>query len=182
MVARGGRAGSGPAQIYRRELGSPIGELTLYGTERGLLALALPRHSREGIESWIERVTSSGLLLTDDGVLNDAAGQIEAFLAGTRRGFDLALDIRGTAFQRAVWDAVARVPYGGTSTYAKVACAIGRPLAVRAVGAANGANPLPIVIPCHRITGSNGSLTGYGGGLDLKARLLALEGAPPLAH
>lgn len=105
----------------------------------------------------------------------DAVRQLDDYFAGTRRDFDLTLAPAGTEFQRAVWDELTRIPYGGTISYAELAQRIGRPKAVRAVGAANGANPIPIVIPCHRVIGANGTLTGYGGGLPIKQHLLALE-------
>jgi len=109
----------------------------------------------------------------------DAVRQLEAYFAGRLRSFGLALAPEGTSFQRDVWDALLRIPYGETRSYSDVARAIGRPSAVRAVGAANGANPLPIVIPCHRVIGAGGELTGFGGGLDTKRWLLRLEGALP---
>jgi methylated-DNA-[protein]-cysteine S-methyltransferase len=110
-------------------------------------------------------------------LLTEAAHQLRAYFSGGLRQFDLPLDIRGTAFQKRVWRELERIPYGETRSYRQIADTIGAPLAVRAVGAANGANPIPIVIPCHRVIGSGGKLTGYGGGLPLKKRLLELEGA-----
>src|SRR5688500_4066257 len=112
-------------------------------------------------------------------VVDATALQLGEYLAGTRRTFDLPLHPLGTPFQRRVWDALVAIPYGTTPSYGALARAIGTPDAVRAVGAANGANPLPIVVPCHRVIGSNGKLTGFGGGLPLKRKLLALEGAGP---
>jgi methylated-DNA-[protein]-cysteine S-methyltransferase len=109
-------------------------------------------------------------------LLRKTIRQLEAYAAGKRRDFDLPLAPEGTAFQREVWDEVARIPRGGTATYADIARRIGRPTAVRATGAANGRNPLPILVPCHRVVGSSGRLTGYGGGLEAKQRLLQLEG------
>jgi len=103
--------------------------------------------------------------------------QLEEYLAGNRRTFDLMIDPRGTDFQRKVWAVVGQIPYGTTSTYGAVASRLGDPKTVRAVGGANGANPIPIVIPCHRVVGADGSLVGYGGGLPLKTALLELEGA-----
>ncbi len=104
-----------------------------------------------------------------------ATDELAAYFAGDRRAFDVPVEPAGTAFQRQVWAAVAAIPYGGTATYRDIAAAIGRPSAARAVGAANGANPLAIVIPCHRVVGSDGDLTGYAGGLDAKRLLLTLE-------
>ena len=102
--------------------------------------------------------------------------QLREYFSGNRRTFDVPLAPRGTPFQLAVWNALLEIPYGDTTTYAELAHRIGRPSAVRAVGAANGANPIPVIIPCHRVIGSNGTLTGYGGGIERKQWLLALEG------
>jgi methylated-DNA-[protein]-cysteine S-methyltransferase len=114
----------------------------------------------------------------------EAARQLRAYFAGELREFDLPLDLHGTDFQRRVWRELQRIPYGETRSYSQIAAAIGAPQAVRAVGAANGANPIPIVVPCHRVIGAGGKLVGYGGGLPLKQRLLQLEGALalPLAY
>ena len=112
-----------------------------------------------------------------DPVLPNAARQLEEYFAGSRRECTIPLRPQGTAFQLAVWKALLEIPYGETRSYLDIARAIGKPNAVRAVGAANGANPIAIIVPCHRVIGHDGSLTGYGGGLGLKQRLLALEGA-----
>ena len=105
-----------------------------------------------------------------------APAQLREYFAGTRRTFDLPLAPRGTAFQQRVWAALRAIPYGETCTYGELAAAIGSPSASRAVGMANHHNPIPIVIPCHRVIGANGTLTGYAGGLEIKRKLLALEG------
>jgi methylated-DNA-[protein]-cysteine S-methyltransferase len=110
-------------------------------------------------------------------IATEVVRQLRAYFAGQLRHFDLLLDLRGTDFQRRVWRELERIPYGETRSYRQIAEAIGAPRAVRAVGAANGANPIPIVVPCHRVIGANGKLVGYGGGLPLKKRLLQLEGA-----
>lgn len=102
--------------------------------------------------------------------------QLREYFAGARRTFDLPLAPHGTAFQRRVWAALRTIPYGETRTYGELAAAIGNPSACRAVGMANHRNPIPIIIPCHRVIGANGTLTGYAGGLEIKRRLLALEG------
>jgi methylated-DNA-[protein]-cysteine S-methyltransferase len=102
--------------------------------------------------------------------------QLADYFAGRRRQFDIPLAPRGTEFQLAVWDELRRIPFGDTISYAELAARIDRPRAVRAVGAANGANPIPVIVPCHRVIGANGSLTGYGGGIERKQFLLALEG------
>ena len=113
-------------------------------------------------------------------VAKEAIRQLNAYFAGDLRRFELPLDLHGTAFQLRVWNALLQIPYGETRSYLQIARAIGSPAAVRAVGAANGANPIPIVVPCHRVIGSSGKLVGYGGGLPLKKRLLELEGARAL--
>ena len=110
-------------------------------------------------------------------LLRETTRQLEAYFAGDLKIFELPLDMQGTAFQTRVWDELLRIPYGETRSYMQVAVAVSAPNAVRAVGAANGANPVPIVVPCHRVIGSSGKLTGYGGGLPLKKRLLELEGS-----
>jgi methylated-DNA-[protein]-cysteine S-methyltransferase len=110
-------------------------------------------------------------------VLRAAMDQLSAYFAGSLREFSLPLEMAGTDFQMRVWRVLLEIPYGETRSYRDLAIALGKPTAVRAVGAANGANPLPIVVPCHRVIGANGSLVGYGGGLHLKKRLLALEQA-----
>jgi methylated-DNA-[protein]-cysteine S-methyltransferase len=109
-------------------------------------------------------------------LLGETTRQLRAYFDGNLRDFDLPLDMQGTVFQKRVWDELQRIPYGETRSYMQVAVSVGSPQAVRAVGAANGANPVPIVVPCHRVIGSSGKLTGYGGGLPLKKRLLELEG------
>jgi len=130
--------------------------------------------------------TLTGILFLDSGagaeptcaspLLADARRQLAAYFRGELQRFDLPLAPAGTAFQKSVWRALAEIPWGETRSYGELARAIGRPTAARAVGAANGANPLPIVLPCHRVIGASGTLTGYAGGLERKRRLLALEG------
>jgi O-6-methylguanine DNA methyltransferase len=178
VVAKGGQRGTGRAVVSRTEIGSPIGPLALYGTDQGLMAIVFPRHSRVAVESWLDRVIGRAEIVDDEQAHEATLGQLGEYFAGKRREFDLELDVRGTTFQQRVWDAVRAVPYGQTRSYRDIAANVGQPKAVRAVGAANGANPLPLVIPCHRIIGSSGGLHGYGGGLDVKAKLLELEGVP----
>jgi len=112
-------------------------------------------------------------------VLIETERQLKEYFAGQRKEFALSLDLAGTAFQRKVWNALLTIPFGETRSYGQIARQIGSPGAVRAVGAANGRNPVSIIAPCHRVIGSTGQLTGFGGGLDAKARLLALEGVKP---
>jgi methylated-DNA-[protein]-cysteine S-methyltransferase len=143
---------------------SPVGELTLVGDERALRALYFPGRARRG----------DGLVRAGEPFAS-AVEQLGEYFEGARTQFDLPLDPRGRPFDRAVWALLAEIPYGETRSYGELARALGRPDRARAVGAANARNPLPIVLPCHRVIGSDGSLTGYGGGLDLKRALLALE-------
>jgi methylated-DNA-[protein]-cysteine S-methyltransferase len=143
---------------------SPIGTLTVAGNERG--GVTAIRFAGEAPEAEWRR---------DDAPFEPVRKQLDAYFAGELQEFDLKLDPAGTLFQRRVWEALRHIPYGQTRTYAEIAREIGRPTAFRAVGAANGANPIPVIIPCHRVIGSDGSLTGFGGGIPTKKRLLALE-------
>jgi methylated-DNA-[protein]-cysteine S-methyltransferase len=116
----------------------------------------------------------------DNPIIREAARQLSAYFERRLRTFDVPLDLCGTPFQLRVWEGLQTIPYGETRSYLGIASAIGSPAAIRAVGAANGANPVAIIVPCHRVIGSNGKLVGYGGGLPLKKRLLELEGATTL--
>ncbi len=149
------------------EMESPIGNLTLVAEDDAVVVIALPPAP--------PRVTADAVRDDRDATLREARRQLDAYFAGNLRDFSLPLRPSGTAFQRRVWSALERIPYGATASYGDIAAAIGAPGAARAVGAANGANPLPIVVPCHRVIGSDGSLTGYGGGLERKLSLLELE-------
>ena len=144
---------------------TPLGQMALAEESGALTRLFLPG---EGILRLVSRETP---------LLSKGRDEILAYLRGERRSFDLPLDPMGTPFQQAVWAELRRIPYGETRSYGQVAAGIGKPKAVRAVGQANHRNPLPIFIPCHRVIGASGKLTGYGGGLDLKEKLLELEGA-----
>src|SRR5215813_8050958 len=158
---------------------SPIGALRLASTSVGLAFLELPHSNGGGLASWLRR-WAPGAHVEDGFAPNRAAAkQLLEYLDGKRSRFELALDLRGTAFQLAVWHALCAIPYGETISYAEQARRVGRPHAARAVGAANGANPIAIVVPCHRVVNADGGLGGYGGGLPLKKRLLALEHAQP---
>lgn len=146
---------------------SPIGDLLLAGSDEQLQFIGFPEGKA--------RMRHQDVWLPDDMAFGEVKRQLRAYFAGELVEFDLALSPQGTAFQQQVWDALRTIPYGQTRSYGEVASQIGRPLASRAVGAANGRNPLPIVIPCHRVIGSTGTLTGFGGGLEAKAALLRLE-------
>ncbi len=160
-----------PKTLHKLTIDSPVGPLTLVASDDHLVAVLWPEE-RDG------RVTfASEPIAGTNRVLDRAAKQLGEYFDGTRQTFVLALDLRGTEFQREVWQALADIPFAETSTYSKQAVAVGRPRAVRAVGSANGRNPLSIVLPCHRIVAANGSLAGFAGGLDTKRWLLDHERA-----
>lgn len=161
--------------VYHALLQTPIGALQLFSTSQGLMKLALPNEPRSVAETYIRRLLGAITICEDAAAHEIALAELTGYFAGACHAFSAPLDPRGTAFQRLVWDAVAAVPYGEIRTYGEIARTIGRPAAVRAVGAANGANPLPVIIPCHRLIGANGDLTGYGGGIEIKRQLLKLE-------
>lgn len=148
---------------------SPLGPLTLRADDGVLTGLYLPEHRRGPVPG--------ALGARDDAGLPAVREQLAAYFAGERTAFDVPLELRGTAFQQRVWAALQEIPYGETRTYGQLAAALGAPSASRAVGLANGRNPISIVVPCHRVVGASGSLTGYAGGVERKRALLALEGA-----
>jgi methylated-DNA-[protein]-cysteine S-methyltransferase len=151
-------------------LESSIGRLLLCsdGLHVTGLYMDVPGHHPKGFETWVEDAA--------EGPLPEARRQLEEYFAGARREFDLPLRLLGTPFQRRVWDVLTEIPYGVTWSYGQLAKRIDNPNASRAVGLANGRNPISILVPCHRVIGANGSLTGYGGGLERKQWLLAHEG------
>ena len=156
------------AKIRYQKLATPIGELLIAADSRALKEIYWARRGKAvspdpGWEPGTNRV------------LTRAARQLREYFSGERSRFELPVDPAGTEFQRRVWSALQKIPFGKTVSYGELARRIGKPTASRAVGAANGANPIPIVIPCHRVIGANGALTGFGGGLDVKEQLLQLE-------
>ncbi len=159
--------------LARNIMPSPVGMLTLVASDAGLVAILWQDDDPRRVS--LADVEDAG----DHPVLAMAGGQLADYFAGRRRTFDLPLDFRGTDFQKSVWSALLAIPFGETRSYGDIARAIGRPSASRAVGAANGRNPISIVAPCHRVIGSNGALTGFAGGLEAKAWLLRLEGHEP---
>ena len=158
---------------------SPIGRFRVASTEAGLAYVELPHSSGRGMRDWMERYVPERRCVDEIGPNRAAIEQILEYLASERTHFDVPLDLRGTPFQRAVWDALLEIPYGESRSYAEVARAVGRPKAQRAVGSANNANPVSLIVPCHRVIAADGSLGGYGGGQKLKARLLAMELSRP---
>ncbi|WP_342380563.1 methylated-DNA--[protein]-cysteine S-methyltransferase [Myxococcus stipitatus] len=160
------------SKVLYRHIESPVGVLLIAGNDAGLRLIEFqsPRHPTPRTEDWQEG---------DHAVLRDTQQQLGEYFAGRRRGFDLPLAPQGTEFQLQVWRELANIPFGGTISYAELALRLDKPTATRAVGAANGRNPIPIVLPCHRVIGTDGSLTGFGGGLPTKQFLLRLEGVLP---
>jgi methylated-DNA-[protein]-cysteine S-methyltransferase len=156
--------------VHYRYLDTPIGRLLLARDDAGLREICFEGPAEAGPH--VPARVGAG---PDDNLFEDVVAQLTEYFAGTRRQFELPLAPAGTPFQQRVWAALLDIPYGQTISYGELAARIGQKSASRAVGLANGRNPLPIVIPCHRVIGANGKLTGYGGGLPIKERLLALE-------
>ena len=157
--------------LAHKDIASPVGTLRLVASDKGLVAILWPneRPGRVPLAPTAEDAAHP--------VLTRAAAQVADYFAGKLRVFDVPLDFRGTDFQRSVWQALLTIPYGETRSYGEIARQIGRPAASRAVGAANGRNPVSIIAPCHRVIGSGGALTGFAGGLAAKRMLLDLEAA-----
>jgi methylated-DNA-[protein]-cysteine S-methyltransferase len=161
---------------YTTTMDSPCGPLLCVVDETGAVVRIEFGNGREA-QKVTERMRDEGIdVVEDPGRTAELRQQLEEYFAGERRDFDLRLAPEGTPFERSVWDELRKIPFGETRSYGEIAQAIGRPGAARAVGRANGANPIPIVVPCHRVIGSDGSLTGFGGGLEAKSRLLEIEG------
>jgi len=153
--------------MYYTNFQSPVGPLLLAADDRGLCFVSFSGNRRA--------VHAERTWKRDQAPFKETIRQLQAYFRGELKEFNLPLALEGTPFQRSVWKNLLAIPYGKTISYGQLADRIGRPKAVRAVGLANGQNPLPIIIPCHRVIGSNGKLTGYGGGLPFKEKLLALE-------
>lgn len=170
-------------EINTGYLRTQIGEV-VFGSFRGKLCFLdfAERKIRLTVADRIGRALRAELVEQDDGVLRETGRQLDEYLRGRRRSFDIPLLMVGTDFQKRVWSALMKIPYGSTSTYGQIAEDIGRPGVARAIGNACGANPIGIIVPCHRIIGAGGELVGYGGGLSVKRRLLELEqgGTRPL--
>ena len=162
-------ASNGRQRLAHTVIDSPLGPLTLVAADGALAGLYM--NGRAPASADAARAADGA----DAAVLDEAVRQLEEYFGGERHDFDLPLALEGTPFQRRVWDALLGIPYGQTVSYGQLADRIGQPTASRAVGLANGRNPVSIIVPCHRVVGANGSLTGYGGGLDHKQRLLELE-------
>lgn len=156
-----------PVNLHYRTIDSPIGPLTMVGDGTALMHLRMAQQRHEPDRTGWQEASS--------GAFAQVADQLAAYFAGELAEFDVHVELRGTAFQRRVWEALMTIPYGETRSYGQIAEQIGSPGAARAVGLANGRNPVSIIVPCHRVIGSSGDLTGYGGGVDRKRTLLALE-------
>ncbi|WP_235174405.1 methylated-DNA--[protein]-cysteine S-methyltransferase [Tomitella biformata] len=155
-------------------MASPIGQLTLISTDGVLSGLYLPQHSHPPAAAALGPRVETGL--------DAAITQLAEYFAGERTAFTVPVILRGTEFQRQVWELLRLIPFGQTRSYAQLSADLGNPAAIRAVAAANGRNPVSIMVPCHRVIGSDGALVGYAGGLERKRRLLELEGALPAAN
>ncbi|MFC5450720.1 methylated-DNA--[protein]-cysteine S-methyltransferase [Paenibacillus aestuarii] len=168
----------GVQALHYAEIDSPIGPLVLVASSQGLCAVEFGTliDNKEKLEAWAGRWYGEFTLQEDRQRLTPVVQQLEQYFQGKRAAFEGELDLQGTEFQKKVWQALLKVPYGHTASYKDIAAAIGSPKAVRAVGGANNRNPIPVLIPCHRIIGASGELVGYGGGLDIKVFLLELEG------
>src|SRR5437868_7972622 len=158
------------AMLHSTTHATPVGELTLVASDHGLRAVVWPTSSlkRAGVTGRPHRNP-------DHPILTSTIRQLDEYFAGERTAFDIAVDLEGTRFQVAAWRSLAQIPFGSTTTYGRQAATLGIPTAARAIGAANGANPVCIVLPCHRVIGADGSLTGFGGGLPVKQWLLDHE-------
>jgi O-6-methylguanine DNA methyltransferase len=161
--------------IHTAEFETPFGAMACASSERGLCFIELPRASGRGIRGWVRRFAPDARVGVGYAPNRAAIGQILEYLGGKREEFRLELDLRATGFQIRVYAALLEIPYGEMRSYGEIADAIGGASAARAVGAAAGANPLPLVVPCHRVVAAHGRLGGFAGGLTLKKRLLALE-------
>lgn len=165
--------------VHTTTFESSIGMLRLGATDKGLCWVDLPGSGGRGFHGWLRTHVPDALVIEDEspdtGFNGSAREQLLEYLAGERVRFELPLDLRATPFQHSVYEELLAIPYGETRSYAEVASAVGKPKAVRATGTANGANPIPLIVPCHRVIASGGGLGGYGGGLPLKKRLLAME-------
>ena len=154
--------------VYHTEIDSPLGPLLLAMDHGQLTNVCMFQQKR------VANISSQSI--SDKGPFDSIIKQLYEYFSGDRHDFEVPLRLDGTPFQISVWNELRRIPFGSTTTYGEIASRIGNPKAVRAVGLANGRNPLPIIVPCHRVIGSNGTLTGFGGGLENKMRLLDLEG------
>lgn len=156
---------------------TPIGPLLIASTSKGLCRIDFNKGNKAvyNLHRWAKKWLNHEQVKEDQDGLKDVCVQLDEYFNGKRQTFDITMDLYGTPFQKMVWTALSNIPYGQTRSYKEVAKEIGTPKAVRAIGGANNKNPLPIIVPCHRVIGTNGALVGYGGGLNIKEYLLKLE-------
>jgi len=166
------------SNLYYSQMDTPLGILTLARTKKGLCWLDFNQEETVlyNLERWSRKYFLTDQMQHDDVALQEIKDQLDEYFKGQRTTFDYELDLVGTPFQKLVWQALLDIPYGEYRTYKDIALTIGAPKAVRAIGGANNKNNIPIIIPCHRVIGTNGALVGYGGGLHIKEFLLELEG------
>jgi methylated-DNA-[protein]-cysteine S-methyltransferase len=164
-------------KIYGRYLRTPIGELLIAGSSLGVCRICFPGEPQVEKYLWFNKHFSALPEEHADPVIERAADELQEYFERRRQSFDLPLDLRGTPFQLEVWRELTRVPYGSTISYGELARRVGKPGGARAIGSVMASNPVPIVVPCHRVVGHDSSLVGFGGGLSLKERLLELEEA-----
>lgn len=169
---------------WSREAFGPEGQLwTILATEQGICRLMYPQDSLDSVVAWLKRYKPEVIMEENHGQVasTNVIDKLQGYFSGEPVDFsEIPLDLFGTPFQKEVWSALLMIPYGEVQTYRDIAAVIGRPKAVRAVGTANGANPVPVIVPCHRVIGSNQTLVGYRGGLKIKDMLLKLEGVKPV--
>lgn len=173
-----------PLTLYWTSVSSLRGDCIIIGTDAGVCWTGTPGTPIDEGLFWVNHRLTVGRVTRSEepAPVQQAADELRRYFAGEHVRFSCSLDLHGTPFQLAVWRALQDIPYGETRSYGQIAQLVGRPNASRAVGAANGANPVAIIVPCHRVIGSNGTLTGYGGGVPTKAWLLSLEGAEGVKH
>lgn len=162
-------------KVFTTRFETEFGVFNLAATVKGLAYVGLPKASGRGLQGWLAHYAKAAKCIPDPEVTRIYVAELQEYFAGKRCEFSIPLDLRATPFQRAVYRELQRVPYGKTCTYGELALQIGNPKALRAVGTANATNPIPIIIPCHRVVAAGGKLGGYAGGRELKERLLALE-------
>lgn len=161
--------------IYYGKIVNEIGEIYIASTDKGLSYVGSPNEGLEQLKKWFDKSQSNIAFLKDEEKIGQYTLQISDYLNGQRKEFDIVIDVKGTPFQEMVWHELRNIPYGETASYSDIADKIGKPKAVRAVGRAIGANPLLMVIPCHRVVAKNGNLTGFRGGMLMKEKLLEME-------
>ncbi|WP_202081494.1 methylated-DNA--[protein]-cysteine S-methyltransferase [Caldalkalibacillus salinus] len=171
------------ANLYYSVMESPVGPMTLACTKKGLCRIDYQAGDSvlRNLIRWSRQHFLTDQIQEDDQALQDVKQQLDEYFRGERKSFDYPLELVGTSFQKLVWKTLRNIPYGEVRSYKEIAQMIGSPKAVRAIGGANNKNHIPIIIPCHRVIGSNGALVGYGGGLHIKEHLLEIEGYLPMS-